>query len=131
MASRWSAIVEITGSVVAGLEFSGVRVRYTGRTRGLDHDALQAQAQPENRDAPLVRIPDGTDLALDAANTESARNEHTVNVAERRDCSMLGVTIVEATRMSTGAVCEPTGTKRFSDREVGVGQVDVLAHQLP
>ena len=54
----------------------------------LDHRALQTETDPEERDVVLPRVPNGFDLALDAAHAEPAGNEDAVEVvrAARRGC---------------------------------------------
>ena len=71
------------------------------------------------------------DLALDAADAETPGNEHTVDVGEQARGGALRAThSSEGTqRRSTRASCgEPAGPHRLGHRQVGVGQVDVLAH---
>ena len=74
----------ITGCGVAGsnsAEFASVEPGQV--PGGLDHHALQAEAQPERRDAALAGVPDRADLALDAADPEAAGDQHTVHAGQR------------------------------------------------
>src|SRR5262249_60246328 len=48
----------------------------------LDHGALQAQADAEERDGPLAGEADGLDLAGDAAVAEAARHQHAIDAAQ-------------------------------------------------
>ena len=48
----------------------------------LDHGALQAEAQPEERDLVLPGVGDGGDLALDAPDPEPAGHDDPVEVVE-------------------------------------------------
>ena len=65
------------------VELRAVRVGQPGQVAGhLDDHALQAQAQSEDRDAVLARVPDRADLALDAADPEPARDQHPVDALE-------------------------------------------------
>ena len=57
----------------------------------LDDHALEAEADPERRDQPLARPPQGTELALDPADAEAPGNENRVDPAERLLCARLGV----------------------------------------
>ena len=80
--SSCSAMVEITGWAVAGVELGGVGVRDAGEVaRGLDDDALQAQAEAEQRDPVLPGVLDRADLAdhtavAEAAGDADARRRH-------------------------------------------------------
>ncbi len=63
------------------VELGGVGVRDAGQVAGrLDDDALQAEAQPEQRDALLAGVGDGGDLALDTAVAEAAGHADRVHV---------------------------------------------------
>ena len=98
----------------------------------LDHHALQAQAQAERRDLVGAGVVQRAELALDAADAEAAGHADRVDVAEvpwpRRSGS-------RSRRRRPSAGCtlaswaKPAGAQRLGDREVGVGQVDVLADQ--
>ena len=97
----------------------------------LDDRALEPEAQAEVRDPVVARVVGGEDLALDAAMAEAARApgcpaaplEPLVEVLVRQrlgvDPADLGVDLVRP-----GGVAE-----RLGDRQVGVGQLDVLADE--
>ena len=65
-------MVEITGWAVVGVELGGVGVGDLREVAGgLDDDALETQAEPEQRDLVLTGVLDGADLAADAAVAEA------------------------------------------------------------
>ena len=96
----------------------------------LDDRALEPEAQAEVRDAVLAGEVGGEDLALDAAVAEAARDEDAGDAVEsvvevlvgerlRIDPADLGVDLVRPGRVA----------ERLGDRQVGVGQLDVLADE--
>ena len=109
------------------------RVRVAGAddlAREFDHRALEAQAQAEVRDAVFAGEMGGEDLALDAAMAEPAGHEDAGGAVEalvqvlvgqrlRVDPADPGVDLVRPCRVA----------KRLRDREVGVGELDVLADE--
>ena len=98
--------------------------------RERDDRALQPEAQPEVRDVVLARERGGGDLAFDAAHAEAAGHDDAVEAGERalRE-EALGVVGRDPLDHDLGARRVATVLQRFDDREVRVGQVDVLAHQ--
>ena len=67
-----------------GIELARVRALETADVaRELDHRALQAEADPEERDAALARVAHGRHLALHAPHAEAARDQDAVDVRER------------------------------------------------
>ena len=100
--------------------------------RGLDHHALQAQADAERRDlvrrARSVSAPSLPSIPR----TPKPPGTSTPSTSAERAAAPAGVSqSSEATQrmLHLGVVGEPTGAQRLGDREVGVGQVDVLADQ--
>ena len=71
------------------------------------------------------------DLALDAADAEAAGHADRVDVGEVPGGALLGLALVggHPAEVHLGLVGEAAGAQRLGDREVGVGQVDVLADQ--
>ena len=99
--------------------------------RVLDDHALQAEAQAERRDAVLAGEPQRAELALDAAHAESAGHADAVEVGEvlLRALGRLALVGRDPLDVDLGVVGEAAGAQRLGDREVGVGQVDVLADE--
>ncbi|CKR45920.1 Uncharacterised protein [Mycobacterium tuberculosis] len=106
-----------------GIKFGRIGVGETDRSRGLDHNALQTEAQPQHRQPARPRVCNGTDLALDAPDAESARNEHPMHIAERRRGTTGRFTTVgcHPTDLDLGPVLESAGTQCLGNREVSVG----------
>ena len=79
----------------------------------------------------LAGVADGADLALDAADAEAAgdraRRPRRRVLPRRR----VGLAVVggDPADLDLRAVREPAGAQRLGDRQVGIGQVDVLADQ--
>ena len=132
MMSTCSAIVAMTGNSVSGSNsLDEAPCEADDVARVLDDHALQAEAQAERRDAVLAGEPQRAELALDAAHAESAGHADAVEVGE-----VLARPRASRTRRtgSTGSLTlvslgEAAGLERLGDREVGVGQVDVLADE--
>ena len=74
---------------------------------------------------------DGADLALDAADAEPAGDQHAVHVVEHGRRAGLGLAVVgrHPADLDLGLMLEPTGPQRLGDRQIGIGQVDVLADE--
>ena len=91
---------------------------------------LQTEAQPEARDVLLAGEPGGGDLALEPASAEAAGDHDAVEVAQtiggEQAFDVLGLDPVD---LDLGAVVEPGVLERLDDRQIGVGQLDVLADQ--
>ena len=96
--------------------------------RHVDHHHLETEAQAETRDRGLARVLRGDDHALDPPLPEPARDDDPVEVAEavglQEPRHVLGVDPVE---LDGDGVVEPGVAERLDDRQVRVGQVDVLA----
>ena len=95
----------------------------------LDHGALHAQANAEERNLPLAGKADRLDLALDAALAESAGHQHAVEAAQQP----LGPFAFDQLRlwirwMRTWASMGDAGViEGFVDRFVGVAMLGVFA----
>ena len=87
--------------------------------------------RPSKRDAVGTCVMDRADLPLDAANAEPAGNDDSVDAIEppRRAFRRLAVVAGHPPDIDAGVVGEATRAKRLGDREIGVGQIDVLADQ--
>lgn len=59
-----------------GVEFGGVGAVDTDRPGGLDDDALQTEAQAQQRQTARTGVADRAELAFDAADPEPAGDEH-------------------------------------------------------
>ena len=114
-----------------GIELGRVGVGQTRRAGRLDHHALQPQTQAQHRDTPLAGVADGAELALDAPDAETAGDQHAVDIAERGLRTGLGLAVVRRHPLDVDlrAVPESSGAQRLGDRQIRVGQIDVLAHQ--
>ena len=79
----------------------------------------------------MTGVANGPDLALDTADSEPARNQHRVHVLECGGRSTVGLAVIggHPPHLHLGAVRESPGAQRLGDREVGIREVDVLAHQ--
>src|SRR5680860_670964 len=80
-----------------GVEFGTVRLAEAGDTaRVFDHRHLHAQTDAEKRDVVLARQTHGLDLALDAAQPETAWHQDGVHVRQARNAvrtEFLGIEI--------------------------------------
>ena len=75
--SVWSGMRSMTGCSVKTLNSLLLASGLSSATRReLDHRALQAQAQAQERDLLLARPADGAHLALDPAVAEAAGHQH-------------------------------------------------------
>src|SRR5699024_6826753 len=89
------------------------------------------QADTQQRDRVGARVLDRTQLPFDAADTEPAGHEYAVDTGELLRGTLLSFAAVggNPADLHLRVVREPAGTQRFADRQVRVGQVDVLADQ--
>ena len=120
------------GRRCARVELGRARTLDAGDGAGvLDDHALQAQADAQGRHELLAGPAQRADLALDAAHAEPAGHEHGVHAAERLLRAGLGLARVarDPADAHLGVVVEAARAQRLGDREVGVGQVDVLADE--
>ena len=132
MISTCSSIVAMTGNSVSGsnsLDEAPCEADHVARV--LDDHALQAEAQAERRDAVLAGELQRAELALDAAHAESAGHADAVEVGEvlLRALGRLALVGRDPLDVDLGLVGESAGAQRLGDRQVGVGQVDVLADE--
>ena len=76
-------MVAITGSPRVGVELGRVRPAEAGEVTGdLDDDALQTEAEAQQRDLVGARVVDRAELALDPADPESAGDQHSLHIGE-------------------------------------------------
>ena len=132
MISTCSSIVAMTGNSVSGSNSLDEAPGEAGHVaRVLDDHALQAEAQPERRDAVLAGEVQRAELALDAAHAETAGHADAVEVGEVLLGALGGAALVgrDPADRDLGVVGEAAGAQRLGDREVRVGQVDVLADE--
>ena len=113
------------------VELGRVGVGQTEHVAGeLDRHRLQPEAQPEAGHALLAGVAGGGDLALDAAGTEAAGDDDAVEVGEapggQQPLDVLGLDPVD---LDLGAVVEPGVLEALDHRQVGVGELHVLADQ--
>ncbi len=130
-------MVAMTGCGALLVELQRVGAGQPGQVAGrLDGHALQAEAEPEHRDAVLAGVPGSADLALDAAHAEPAGDDDAVDAGQRRRRAGRGLAVVAGhpAQLHPGPVGEAGRPDRLADRQVRVGQVDVLAddrHRRP
>ena len=130
--SSWSAIVAMTGWAASLVELQRVGAVQAGQVPGhLDRHALQAEAQAQGRDAVLAGVPGRADLAFDAADAEAAGDDDAVDAGQRRGRAGRADALVAGhpAQLDPGPVGEAGRPDRLADRQVRVGQVDVLADQ--
>ena len=97
--SRWSGMKSMTGcSVNMSNSVELASLRADDVARELDDRALEAEAQPEVRDAVLAGVVGGEDLALDAAMPEPARDEDAGRAIERARATFSAVSASESTQ---------------------------------
>src|SRR5256886_1783404 len=114
----------------ARVEFRGVGAGQAADVaRVLDHRALHPEADPEVRDAPLPRVADRLDLALDPPVAEAAGHQDAVDVGEvgLRPLA-LDVLGVHPPDVHTRLARDPAVGERLDQALVRVLQIDVLAH---
>ena len=112
------------------VELGGVGVGQAHDVAGeLDHRALQAQADAEERHLVLAGEADRLDLAVDAALVEAAGHEHAVDPAQRMFCAPRAPTSSASTLLTIelGVEWRCRRGQRLVDRLVGVVVLDVLA----
>ena len=92
---------------------------------------IRDRTDPERRHLTLPGPAQRAELALDATHAEPTRDEDRVDPAEGFLCAGFGLAQVAGhpPDLDLGVVVEAASAQRLSHREVGVGQVDVLADQ--
>ncbi len=121
----------MTGWAVGGLELGRVRPGEPGDVAcEVDRHCLQTQADTETRHRVLPGVAGSSDLAFDAAVAEAARDDDAVEVTQLP----VGEQPFDALRLDPldldlRAVVEAGMLQALHDRQVGVGQFDVLADQ--
>ena len=114
------------------VELGGRCIRDTENILGvLDDHALQPQADTQRRHPPDPGPGQRAELAFDAANTEAAGDDDGVHSAQCLLCPGLGLALVagDPADRDLGVMVEATGAHGLGDRQIGVRQVDVLAHE--
>ena len=112
-----------------GRELRGVGVRRIERlAREVDHRALHAQAQAEVRNAVVPRVARRDDLALDASVAKPARHDDACHSHQRRRVAGVELFRRHPMHVDVEPVMAPRMSQRLDDAQVGVGQLDVLAH---
>ena len=96
----------------------------------VDHHHVQSEAEAEARDLVLPGVGRGRDLALDAPLAEPAGDHDPVEIAEgtvgEEPLDLLGL---DPLQVDLGPVGVPAVAQRLDHRQVGVGEVDVLADE--
>jgi hypothetical protein len=91
---------------------------------------LHPEADPEERDLPLTRVAGGLDLALDPADPEPAGDEDPVAGFELVLGLLAGQPFgVDPAHLDPAAQVHPGVVERLDHRQIGVGQLGVLADQ--
>ena len=127
-----SAMVAMTGAVAWGSNSEELAPSMSATDRA---NSMTMHCRPrQSPSTGILRVRaygERADLALDAADAEPARHAHPVDVAEVLGGTRLGRALVgrDPPQMDLGVVGEPARADRLGHREVGVGQVDVLADQ--
>src|SRR5664279_1363587 len=115
-----------------GIELAGGRVRDAEDIAGvLDHHALQPQAETQCRHTPDTGPRKRPEHALNSSNAEAAGDDDRVNTAKCLLGTGFGLALVTGhpADRDLGVVVETTSAHGLGHRQVGVRQVDVLAHQ--
>ena len=123
----------MTGCGGVGVELGGVGALEAGDVAGvLDHHALQAEAQAEGRDAVLAGVAAARRACPRCRGRRSRRARRSRRRRRARGAAPSGVGAVvggDPADVDLRVVGEAAGAQRLGDRQVGVGQVDVLADQ--
>ena len=96
-----------------GVEFGGVRTAKAGQVPGgLDHDALQPEAQSQHRDLVDPGEVDRADLSLDAADPEPTGDQHALHIGQRGGSAGVADAVVggDPDDVDPGVVAEPAGS---------------------
>src|SRR5687768_10640699 len=97
----------------------------------LDHHALQAEAESQDRDLVLTGVTDCADLTFHAPDPEAAGDDDTVNLTQYPGRALPSLAVVggHPANHDLGMVGETTCPQRLAYRKVRVVQIDVLADQ--
>ena len=100
-------------------------------TGGLNHHALQTQAQAQRRNTMLARPPQSTKLALDAPNAEASGNNDRINASELAGSTFGSFACIRRNPadIDPRIIREAAVLDCFRYRQIGVVQVDVLANE--
>src|SRR4051794_15624918 len=110
-----------------GVELGGVRALHAGHVpREVGDGDLHAQADAQVRHAVLARVAGSCDLALDPALAEAAGDEEAIDGGELLARVLLRV---DPDDLELAAVVHPGVVERLGDRQVGVGELVVLADE--
>ena len=117
--------------VRGGIELGRIGVDQTDHvTRELDRHGLQPEAQPQTRHALLAGVPGGGDLSFDPPVAEPTGDHDAVQVVElagrEQPLHRLGL---DPDDLDIGPVVEPGVLEALDHRQIGVGQLDVLADE--
>ena len=99
--------------------------------RGLDHHALQAQAQAKSRDLMLARPPQRTQLAFNASDAETTGDDDRVHAFQclLRSLGSLAGVRGNPTQVYARIIRKATVLHGLGNRKVSVVQVDVFSNQ--
>src|SRR5699024_12158888 len=88
-------------------------------------------AHTHQRDLVLTRVSDRAGFALYATRSETTGHKDTVDIAELCGSTGGGGTVVTGhpANIDPGVGGKTTGAQCLGDRQIGVGQIDVLADQ--
>jgi hypothetical protein len=114
-----------------GVELGAVGVRQAEpRTCELDDGTLQAQAQSEVRNPSLTSHPGSLDLAFDASDAKTTRHHDAVEPRyERFGEQTVDIVGWNPAEIELHLVGQSSVPECLDDRQVGVGEVDVFAHE--
>src|SRR5204862_5391952 len=96
----------------------------------LDHHDVQPETQAQTGDLVLTGVAGGRDLALDPPPAEPAGNHHAVEVVQatlgQQTLDLLGLDPLD---LDVGPVVVAAVLESLDHRQIGVGEVDVLADE--
>ena len=100
-------------------------------TRGLDHHALQAQAQSQGRDLVLACPTQRTQLAFNASDTKTAGDDDRINATQSLLRALGGFTGIggNPTQVNASVIRKATVLHGLGNRKVSIVQVNVLTNQ--
>ena len=84
---------------------------------------------PKNGTSCVAGVANGADLALEGALAEAAGHQDAVHVAEHLfDVAVVEVFAIDQMHVGVAVVVHAGVVERLDDRQVRIGQADVLAH---